>query len=378
LAEAKGNPNLTVKDGVFIHALRFQDTTWTPNVGKYCIPKIPWAWSMTALAKCRQIARTEPIHVIETPIWDNEGIAFLLDGTWPLVTSLHTTMRSELKTHPQWNGDPIWMNEYVRPTIAIERKLMLCSDAIRANSAAIIHTIEYDYSITFASEKTRVIHHGLCDIPSKTPPASKTCTHVFFIGRFDARKGIDVLLRAIPLLLDEFPDLFFTLAGNHDRPGSMMLGESDDTPYRDAFLAQYANAPWFSRVNFPGVLSDDELLRFYADCDIFCGPSRFESFGLVFVEAMRAEKPVIACTAGGMEEVVVANETGLLIPPGDVASLQAALRWMIRHPDERQRMGRQGRKTFESRFSASLMAKKSEELYALAIRNKMTRETTKT
>jgi glycosyltransferase involved in cell wall biosynthesis len=374
LAESKEGARIEVREDVTLHALRFQAvTSQIPEVENHRLPEIPWAWSATALARCRQIALAEPVHVVEAPIWDGEGIAFLLDGAWPLVTSLHTTMSTELKTHPLWNDDPAWMDEYVKPTLAAERELMRRSDAIRANSAAIVRTIESDYEMAFDLEKTRIIPHGLCDVPLTSAATKNPGVHVFFIGRFDARKGIDLLLRAIPALLGEFPDLFFTLAGNHCRPGAMMLGEPDDTPYRDAFLARHADAPWLLRVSFPGEISDNELLRLYADCDIFCGPSRFESFGLVFVEAMRAGKPVVACKAGGIQEVVADGETGLLIPPGDVTALQTALRWMIRHPGERQRMGQQGRKVFESSFSAALMAEKSRELYATAIRNKMAR-----
>jgi glycosyltransferase involved in cell wall biosynthesis len=366
LGEGQGDEKVEIVRGVVLHSLQYQEAPWTPEAEKRRVPKIPWSWSMTALTECRRVAQTEPIHIVEAPIWDCEGIAFLLDGAWPLVTSLHTTMTSELKMHPGWNADHAWMGEYVNPTIAVERELMLRSDAIRANSAAIVRTIESDYDMVFDREKTRIIHHGLHDIPLRPNAVKNIGVHVFFVGRFDARKGIDVLLRAIPPLLNEFPDLSFTLAGNNTRRGSMVLGEPDDTPYMDAFLTQHANAPWLSRVHFPGEISNKKLMALYAECDIFCSPSRFESFGLVFVEAMRAKKPVIGCNAGGMPEVIADGKNGLLIPAGDIQALEAALRQMIRSPEARHRMGKNGRRMFETCFTAQTMAEKSQELYAIA------------
>jgi glycogen synthase len=91
----------------------------------------------------------------------------------------------------------------------------------------------------------------------------------------------------------EFPRLTFTIVGN-DR----VKGPKGPT-YRELFEASEAGRRLGGGVRFTGVLVDDELLRRYAGCDVFVAPSRYESFGLILVEAMMFGKPVTACEVGG-------------------------------------------------------------------------------
>ena len=80
-----------------------------------------------------------------------------------------------------------------------------------------------------------------------------------------------------------------------------------------------------SNIQFEGRVDNEILRDAYAGCDIFVAPSRFESFGLIFLEAMREGKPVIGCLAGGMPEVVTQNVNGLLVEPNDADALLKAI-----------------------------------------------------
>src|SRR5207302_419836 len=104
--------------------------------------------------------------------------------------------------------------------------------------------------------------------------------HLLFLGRLEARKGIDLLIDCLPRLLERFPELVVTLAGE-DVHG---LGRA----FADA------HPEWRERVRLPGRVDDDRRLALYAGCDVYAAPSRYESFGLVAVEAMMFAKPVIA------------------------------------------------------------------------------------
>ena len=106
---------------------------------------------------------------------------------------------------------------------------------------------------------------------------------------------------------------------------------------------------------FTGIVDDDELLRSYQTCDVFVAPSRFESFGLILLEAMRLAKPVIAGDAGGMREVVGQGGAGVLVPPGDVAALVQAIVSLLRDPLRRRAIGEAGRHRFEQRFTLERM-----------------------
>jgi glycogen(starch) synthase len=92
-------------------------------------------------------------------------------------------------------------------------------------------------------------------------------------------------------------------------------------------------------------------------------PSRYESFGLIYVEAMSHALPVIGCLAGGVPEVVTHGSTGLLVAPGDAGALADAMIRLARDAGLRARMGRAGRADFLARFSASTLAATSLKLY---------------
>lgn len=198
-----------------------------------------------------------------------------------------------------------------------------------------------------------LIPHGIAmpesaELPDAPPPGRPV--RVLFVGRFEHRKGIDVLLDALPTVLAATPDLEFTLAGLDPGNG-----------WRDRFLR--AHPALASQVSFPGRLSAEELRAAYRACDLFVAPSRYESFGLIYVEAMAWAKPVVGCLAGGIPSVVSHDSTGLLVPPGDSAALAAAILRLARDPALRARFGAAARADAEARFSRDALARRSLELY---------------
>jgi glycosyltransferase involved in cell wall biosynthesis len=118
-----------------------------------------------------------------------------------------------------------------------------------------------------------------------------------------------------------------------------------------------------TRVLAPGRITEYELDRLYRECSALVAPSRYESFGLMYVEAFARCKPVIGCRAGGIPEVVREGETGFLVAPGSVDELIAAMVRLAESPGLRREMGRRARSDFESRFSDRMMAERSIALY---------------
>jgi hypothetical protein len=116
-------------------------------------------------------------------------------------------------------------------------------------------------------------------------------------------------------------------------------------------------------VQFTGPVDDTLLRRYYAGCDVLVVPSRFESFGLILVEAMMFAKPVVATDVGGMKEIVLHGETGFLVPPDNVAGLTSALAAFVRSARLRRDMGEHGRKRYEEHFALSGMVRGAEAYY---------------
>jgi glycosyltransferase involved in cell wall biosynthesis len=100
-----------------------------------------------------------------------------------------------------------------------------------------------------------------------------------------------------------------------------------------------------------GFVPHDELERLYARAAVVACPSRREGFGVVCAEAMAYGRPVVAGDVGGLRDLVRHEETGLLVPPGDVGALRAALQRLLADSDLRRRFGEAGRTRIAEHFT---------------------------
>jgi glycogen(starch) synthase len=198
-----------------------------------------------------------------------------------------------------------------------------------------------------------IVPHGVSDRRAEfVRKARPDRVRVLFVSRLERRKGVDLLLEAAVPLLREMPQLEFVLVGKDT--SNTEMSES----YRGAFERTYRREPAvIGRVRFTGEVSEDVLNQWYADADVFCMPSRFESFGLVFIEAMMFGLPVIATDSGGIPEVVEHGGNGLLVAPEDPVALREALRRLVVDADLRAAYGRRSRALYEEKFTRLAMAR---------------------
>jgi glycosyltransferase involved in cell wall biosynthesis len=246
--------------------------------------------------------------------------------------------------------------------LALEQKLMMQADGVRAISAAIRTDIEQAYGFSFDPGRLHLVPLGLAPV-ADVDPSDSGASVVLFVGRLEARKGIDTLLEAIPRVLASAPNATFKIIGDHT------LCNEQGRTYAQEFLGSVEGRRWADRVSFVGRVDDATLRSAYAHCDLFVAPSRFESFGLVFLEAMRARRPVIGCDVGGIPEVVSVNESGLLVKAGATEELAEAILKLLRSEALRREMGNAGRRIFDERFTSHRMAERSAEIWRSARRH---------
>ncbi len=272
-----------------------------------------------------------------------------------------------LNSHPEKAYDKKWMEEFGLTMLATEKLLMTRSDAVRANSRAIVTEIENAYEFKFNPDGILVIPHGLSEVSLQhgfIQNEDRNHIEILFVGRLEARKGIDILLSSLQGILENNSDICVRIIGDNS------LLNCDHKTYMEQFTQAYQNYSWFDQVVFEGKVTEDSLIEAYQSCDIFVAPSRFESFGLIFLEAMRAGKPVIGTNVGGIPEIVIDKLNGYLIETNNVIMLTEALQTLIDNKDLRQTMGSAGREIYESRFTADKMAVASIGLYRMAISRK--------
>lgn len=183
--------------------------------------------------------------------------------------------------------------------------------------------------------KIVVVHNGIdSSVPTGQASWSDPRLKLLFVGRLDRQKGVDVLLAAVHTM---GADVCVRIVGEQVVSSGPGL----------------ASRNTLSHIEFLGWQDKSSVAAQINACDVVVMPSRWEGFGLVAIEAMRAGKPVVASAVGGLTEVVVDGVTGRLVAPDDPAALGATLAALAASGAcvARQRMGEAGRARFMQHYT---------------------------
>lgn len=352
LTRSKDHSTVDLEGDVWVHRLKVEHQDGCPDG----VPRHIWDSSQTFMKEVKRIQEFEVVDIVHAPDWDCESLAALMDGSTRVVVSLNTPMLVAASMHPAWLSDSITMEQTIVPICRWERRILMAADAFYANSNGIIRQIETEYNVEIDKDRTRVVLRGLAD--RAVGHLERTFgRRVLFVGRLEYRKGIDVLLNSIKTLMPRYDDLVVDIVG---RDPEVQHGRSS---FRQKLSEEVGRVEWLERVRFWGEVQQEHLDDFIRACDVFVAPSRFESFGLIYLEAMMHGKPVIGTDAGGIPEVVDHGRNGLLVPPGDETAFTDALAKLLDSLELREQFGRAGRARYESHFTSGLMADNTLEFY---------------
>jgi glycosyltransferase involved in cell wall biosynthesis len=177
------------------------------------------------------------------------------------------------------------------------------------------------------------------------------------VARLAYDKGIDIAIEAAARVCQTVPGTRFVFAGD------AIFGETD---YKRSLMELVVQLDLQDHVTFVGHRED--VLALMERCDLIVLPSRRESFGLALIEAGALARPVVATKVGGVPEVVVDGETGLLVPPEDAEALAGAILRLLRDPELAGRLGHNARRRVEQRFTIQRAADNLLALYHELVR----------
>ena len=208
-----------------------------------------------------------------------------------------------------------------------------------------------------ATRPILVIPYSVEPLPAPGPlPPRPNGFVITCVARLARQKGHTQLIEAVARLRSQIQGLRLLLAGD----GAMRV-ELEGLVGRLGLEAE---------VEFLGVITRAQLPELMARSDVVALPSYWEGLPVALIEAMSAGKPIVASRVGGNPELVLAGETGLLVPPGDVDALAGALLHLANHPVERAAMGRAARQRFaQGGFSPTAVAAQHLGAYQLAAHN---------
>jgi len=318
------------------------------------------AWmnhSHEAWAAVRALVADHAVQLVDSPLWNLDGYVAAVAAQLPIAVRVVTAMRQIAAVHADQTPENLLLGE-------LEADLLARADLLVANSEATERTLGEVYSIDLANRLHGRVAYGMLPAPdgevAAAAPAAGDEIRVLYVGRLEGRKGIVELLEAIPLALARSQRLRFVLAGaDNSRHDGFLAREGRDYP--SWFARRHPGLA--ERVKFLGHVADEELARLYATCDVFVAPSRYESFGLIFLEAMNWAKPVVGCRVGGPSDIVVDGETGLLVPPESPEAIAEAVLELAGNEARRHAMGRAGRARLLERFTHRTMAEGFVALY---------------
>ena len=282
------------------------------------------------------------------------GVTVKRESNLPLVFHVHSTE----KGRTLGNGSSVVSNIELRG----------------ATHADMIVTVSYAMKdelmqLGFPREKIRVSYNGVD--PKKYDPASVSAEQVrkirehyglkdgdlmiLFLGRLVGVKGVDKLIMAMPHILPKFPKARLVIVGVGD------LQEYLVNLVRTMRLENYVKF----RFDF---VPEEERIMHYAACDVAAFPSLYEPFGIVALEAMSMEKPVVVGAAGisGMREIVVCcseEQCGYHIDPNNPSDIAWGIMNALESPERRKWLGKNGRKRVLKEFTWSKIAEKTAALY---------------
>jgi glycogen synthase len=294
------------------------------------------------------------------------GILAKLAYGIPLVITIHS-----LEPLRPWKREQLGGGYDV--STWVERTAIEMADAVIAVSqetrADVLRLFDVD------ERRVTVIHNGI-DTDEYRPQAGsdaldrfgidRSVPYVLFVGRITRQKGIVHLVRAIRRL---DPGIGVVLcAGAPDTPEIAAEMEAGVA----AAQAEHANVVWI-----PEMVDKPTVRQLYSHAALFCCPSVYEPFGIINLEAMACETAVVASAVGGIPEVVVPGETGLLVPfepagdgsfePRDpdmfARDLAAAINQLMADPHRRESMGKAGRRRAVEHFGWDAIARRTVELY---------------
>ena len=315
-----------------------------------------------AMAKDRLDADLVHCHT-----WYTDMVGVLARQLWgvPYVLTIHS-----LEPLRPWKVEQLG-NAY-HLSAWMERTAIEQADAVIAVSRETRADVLRLFDI--APERVHVIHNGIDPEEYRPVEARDALTRhgidpqrpfLLFVGRITRQKGIMHLVAAIPRI---DPHLQIVLcAGAPDTPE---IGREMEAGVAEAASAR-AGVIWIREM-----LPRPDVIQLYTHAALFCCPSVYEPFGIINLEAMACETAVVASAVGGIPEVVVPEETGILVDPelrpgtfdpidpaAFSARLASAINRLARDPELRQRFGRNGRRRVIDHFSWDAIAHSTLDLY---------------
>jgi glycosyltransferase involved in cell wall biosynthesis len=251
-----------------------------------------------------------------------------------------------------------WLNPRVRWALGTADAIVGVSHFVAQGLIAAGYRADRVFAVHNSLDLTDETWHRLADRASVRASLGidANAPVIVIASRLFRWKGHHDLVDALATMRTDVPEVRLVIVGEDD-PRANPGGGS----YRMQLASRIAELGLERHVIFTGFRTD--VADLMAAADVFSQPSAEEPFGMVYLEAMAARRPVVAYRSGGAPEVVVDGETGFLVDRGDISALASSLLRLLRDADLRRKFGEAGRRRVELVFPPSRSAAAMLEVY---------------
>lgn len=265
------------------------------------------------------------------------------------LTTLHAHRAPTLLTlHGLWPGQSGENHSILQQVLESSTWTTSCSLYTLQEARRIAPRIDSCSSVIYNGRRTPDTEPG--PLPFGRPK-------LLCLGRLSKEKGFDLAIHAFAYLAPRFPNVRVVIAG--------------DGPERDALVTQTSELGLSDRVDFVGWVAPNDVPALIGTATVVLVPSRWEGFGLAALEAGLMERPVVASSVGGLNEIVKDGETGILVPV-DADNLADAIVYLLTHPERAIDMGRAAREHAVDQFGWSRHVQAYDDLYRKLIEESRT------
>jgi glycosyltransferase involved in cell wall biosynthesis len=318
------------------------------SVGVVAPPRDAGGYLRTSLARIAFNHRLRPMDLAAADLvagFDFDG--FALDDVWagPFV---HVNGGTLADIMPFERGPVRWV---LRQLAQLEKRAALRATAVVTPSAYAAGAVQHHYGVP--AKRIHVVPYGIdlekwdAGLAAAEPPPSDAPAVILCVAKLYPRKGVETLLTAFSDVARAVPSSRLEIVGDGNRAAAI-----------DQLIAAH---PARDRIARHGGVAHDAVQAFYRRAAVFCLPSRHETFGFAFLEAMASGLPVVALDRTATPELVADGETGLLAKTDEPRELAGLLIRLLQRPDEARALGEAGR----ARAAARPWSKTAHTLIAL-------------
>jgi glycosyltransferase involved in cell wall biosynthesis len=263
----------------------------------------------------------------------------------PTVVTVHGTMQGYVNNRKALDLQSLVVKTFSRMYVSIDRKVIESANKVIAVSNACARELQDYYGI----KDVDVVYNGV-DTNFFIPAEEKEWEepYILYTGRLSPEKGLLDLVESAKYICQDYPEIKFVIIG---------IG-----PLERRLRKLAHNLDLNKSISFLGYMDQNKLVKYYQNAMVYVLPSYIEGLSTTLLEAMSCGIPTVATNIAANSEVVVDNETGILVPPRDSKALADAIIYLLENEDIRESMGKNARKKVED-YSWNKIAEETEKVY---------------